>query len=64
MVHTDRYHCDLPPGHRFNMGKFRGLYRKLLLDRVVHPAKQVRLCSSKWLWWQLLQTDSSAVMMP
>ena len=41
IVHTDSYVCGLPPGHRFQMGKFRGVFHSLLRDGVVQPARQV-----------------------
>ena len=41
IVHTDSYVCGLPRGHRFQMGKFRGVYQSLVKDGVVRPAKQV-----------------------
>ena len=41
IVHTDSYVCGLPRGHRFQMGKFRGVFQSLVKDGVVRPAKQV-----------------------
>ena len=41
VVHTDSYVCGLPKGHRFQMGKFRGVYQSLVKDKVVDPRGQV-----------------------
>ena len=41
IIHTESYVCGLPPGHRFQMGKFRGVLRCLVRDGVVAPARQV-----------------------
>jgi len=41
IIHTDSYVCGLPPAHRFQMGKFRGVLRSLVKDGVVVPSRQV-----------------------
>eukprot|EP00095_Tigriopus_kingsejongensis_P008875 snap_masked-scaffold15_size728074-processed-gene-6.8 protein:Tk08875 transcript:snap_masked-scaffold15_size728074-processed-gene-6.8-mRNA-1 annotation:"histone deacetylase 11-like isoform x1" len=41
IVHTESYVCYLPPGHRFQMKKFRGVYQTLVNDRVIDPKTQV-----------------------
>ena len=41
LVHAEGYVCGLPPGHRFQMGKFRGVFQSLLRDGVICPKNQV-----------------------
>ena len=41
IIHSQSYVCGLPPGHRFQMGKFRGVYNSLVKDKVIEPRKQV-----------------------
>ena len=41
IIHTESYVCGLPPGHRFQMGKFRGVMNSLVKDGLVVPARQV-----------------------
>lgn len=40
IVHHSKYVCDLPPNHRFPMGKFPRVLRSLLKDQVI-TEKQV-----------------------
>merc|ERR1712215_600519 len=40
-IHSERYVCGLPPKHRFQMGKFRGVFNCLVKDKIVHPKTQV-----------------------
>ena len=37
LVHHHGFVCEIPPKHRFVMGKFDGLYNYLMMDRVVLP---------------------------
>lgn len=41
IIHTESYVCRLPPGHRFQMKKFRGVYQSLVQDRIIDPKTQV-----------------------
>jgi len=41
IIHTNSYVCGLPPGHRFQMRKFRGVYDCLAMDRIISPRRQV-----------------------
>lgn len=43
IIHTESYVCRLPPGHRFQMKKFRGVYQSLVQDRIIDPKTQVGL---------------------
>ena len=37
LVHHHGFVCEIPPKHRFVMGKFDGLYNYLMMDRVLAP---------------------------
>ena len=41
IIHSASYVCGLPKGHRFQMGKFRGVYNRLLKDKVIQPNQVV-----------------------
>ena len=41
IVHTQSYVCGLPPGHRFQMNKFSGVFECLVKDRIIDPKAQV-----------------------
>ena len=41
IIHSESYVCGLPPKHRFQMGKFRGVFNRLVRDKVIEPRQQV-----------------------
>lgn len=51
VVHHPGYVAAMPPGHRFPMGKFLAVQRRLLADKVIEPDQLVRpdLAPVEWL---------------
>ena len=41
LVHHHGFVCEIPPKHRFVMGKFDGLYNYLMMDRFFEPSQLV-----------------------
>jgi len=41
IIHSESYVCGLPPKHRFQMGKFRGVFNSLVRDKIIQPRQQV-----------------------